>query len=229
MLTFSNPATFRRTLAALCCFAAPLALLVALLIHPGQADGLVGTVAAHPDRTQAASLLIIASSVLFVPALLGALQLVRHRGAVLGHLGVALAVTGVIGHAVFAGFQIVLVGALAGGVDRGQLTAMTEGTPNVGFLVVMAMFMVGFFPGVVLLAVALWRGRAVPVWASLALLAFVVSDFVPVGGAWAEAVGPVLGLIGFATVGVTLLRMADPEWAGPAPVTARDDTATAEL
>lgn len=229
MFTISNPASLRRTLTALCCFAAPLVLLVALLIHPGQAQGLLDTIAAHPERTQAASLLIIASSVLFVPAVLGALHLVRGRGGVLGHLGVALVVTGVIGHAVFAGFQIVLAGALASGVDRGQLSAMTEGAPNVGFLVVMAMFMLGFFPGVVLLAVALWRGRSVPPWAPLFLLAFVVSDFVPFGGAWAEAVGPVLGIVGFGMVGVSLLRTTDRETAVPAPVAGRADSATAPL
>jgi hypothetical protein len=97
---------------------------------------------------------------------------------VLAHVGVGLAVTGLIGHAVFAGFQIVLAGALQSGVDREQLAAIVEGTPNAGFAVVLLMFMVGFFPGLILVAAALWRSHAVPVWGPAALVALVISDFV---------------------------------------------------
>jgi len=160
MLKIQNPDNFRRTLSGLCCFAAPLALLLALVIDPGETDGgLIASVARDPGRVQGASLLIIGSSVLFVPALVGVLRLVRRRGVVLAHVGVGLAVTGLIGHAVFAGFQIVLAGARQSGVDREQLAAMVEGTPNAGFAVVLLMFMVGFFPGLILVAAA---GAATP-------------------------------------------------------------------
>ena len=62
------------------------------------------TMSDHPGRVQAASLLVILSSVLF-----GLLRLMRERGTVLRHMGVGLALLGVIGHAVWAGFEVVLV------------------------------------------------------------------------------------------------------------------------
>ena len=230
MLKIWDPDNFRRTLAGICCFAAPLALLAGLLVHPGESDGgLIGSVAQHPGRVQAASLLIVASSILFVPALVGLLALVRGRGVVLAHLGVALTITGALGHAVFAGFQIVLVAAVQGGVDRAQLAALVEGTPDAGFVAVMLMFMIGFFPGLLLIAAALWRSRAVPVWASVALVGLVISDFVPLGGPVAAAAGPVLGVSGFAAVGVSLLQMSDQEWGRTALVPGVDRDLAARI
>jgi hypothetical protein len=124
--------------------AAPLVLLAALLVHPGE-GGFVQTVAENPGRVEISNLLIILSSVLFVPGLVGVLRLVRGRGVVLAHVGVGLAVIGVVGHAVWAGFQLILVATIRGSIPREQLTPMVEGgPPSVGFIVVMLMFLVGF-------------------------------------------------------------------------------------
>lgn len=199
---------FRRMVAGLCLIAAPLVLLVALVVHPGGGNAeLAQTVTEYPGRVQAASLLIVLSSVLFAPALIGLLPLFRGRGTVLGHIGVGLALIGVIGHAVWAGFQIVLAGVAQSGIGQAQFSAMVEsGPPNAGFIVVLLMFMVGFFPGLLILAIGLWRGRVAPVWAVACIIALVVWDFVPVeGGAIVAAIGSVLGLIGFGAIGLKLL------------------------
>jgi len=214
MLKIWEPDNFRRTLAGLCCFAAPATLLLAMLVHPGEGPGgLVATVAAEPGRIQVSALLIMLTAILFVPALVGILQLVRERGVVLGHLAVALTIVGAIGHAVFAGFQIVLSGALESGVGERQLTAMVEGTPNAGFVVVLLTFLAGFFPGLLLLAIALWRSRTVPVWAPIGLVALVVTDFVPLaGGRLVAALVPAFGVVCFGAIGLVLLRMTDRDW-----------------
>ena len=214
MLKIWDADNFRRTLAGLCCFAAPASLMIGVLVHPGEdAGGLVATVAAEPGRVQATALLMMLAAALFVPALVGIAHVVRDRGVVLVHLGVALMIVGAIGHAVFAGFQIVLAGALQSGVDEGQLTAMVDGTPNVGFVVSLLTFLVGFFPGLLLVAAALWRSRAVPAWAPLGLVAIAVADFLPfTGGRFFAAVVPALGVIGFGAVGWVLLRLTDREW-----------------
>ena len=110
MLNINGADNFRRTMAGVCLILAPLVLALAQLVHPGQGEaGFAQTMADNPDRVQAASLLVILSSVLFVPALVGLLRLMPDRGTVLGHVGVGLALIGVIGHAVWAGFEIVLV------------------------------------------------------------------------------------------------------------------------
>ena len=214
MLKIWDADNFRRTLAGLCCIAAPTTLLLTLLVHPGEgSDGMVATVAAEPGRIQAAALMTMLTAVLFVPALVGIAHLVRGRGVVLVHLGVGLMIVGAIGHAVFAGFQIVLSAALQNGVDEGQLSTLVDGEPVAGFVVVLLTFLVGFFPGLLLLAAALWRSKAVPSWTPLGLVALAVADFVPMtGGRLVAAVVPALGVVGFAGIGWVLLRLSDADW-----------------
>ena len=214
MLKIWEPDNFRRTLAGLCCFAAPMALLLAFLVHPGAApEDLVATVAAEPGRIQASALLTLLTALLFVPALIGVLRVLRHRGVVLGHLAVALSIIGVIGHAVFAGFQIILSFALESGVDEAALASMVEGTPSIGFVVVLLTFLVGFLLGMLLLAAALWRSRSVPVWVPFGLVALVVADLAPVpGGRITASLVLAVGVVCFGAVGLVLLRMTDQEW-----------------
>lgn len=208
MMKINDADDFRRAVAGAALIAAPLALLAALLVHPGEGDGgFVQTIAENPGRVEISNLLIIFSSVLFVPGLVGILRLIRERGAVLAHVGVALAVIGVVGHAVWAGFQIVLVGTITGGIDQGEMSRLVEGgPPNAGFIVVMLMFLVGFFAGLAVLAAAVWRSDALPWWAAVCLLATAVWDFVPFGsGVVAAATGSALALVGFGAIGVKLL------------------------
>lgn len=214
MLKVTDADNFRRTLAGLCLILAPLLLLVAMLVHGGGGDaGLVRAMAETPGRVQAGNLLIMLSSVLFVPALAGLLRLVRGRGVALLHIGVGLALVGVIGHAVWAGFQIVLLGlAQSGVVDRARMSELISGgPPNAGFVIVMLAFMIGFFLGLLFLAVGLWRSGAVPRWAAVCLFLIPFSDLVP-GGAIVSILGPVLGLIGFGAAGLKLLSTPGAAW-----------------
>ena len=220
MLKINNANNVRRTVSGLCLIAAPLVLGAALLLHPGEGEaGLVQTIADNPSRTEAASLLIIASSVLFVPALMGILNLVRDRGVALVHIGVGLALIGVIGHAVWSGFQVVLAGLTQSSLDQAQLAAAVEGggPPPAGFIAIMLMFLVGFFLGLLLLAAGLWRSGIVPKWVPLGIVLLAVSDFVPVPG------GPIVGAIAsflatmlfvgcFGAIGVKLLAMPNADW-----------------
>ncbi len=214
MLKITDANNFRRTVAGLCLIAAPLVLLLALLLHPGEGEaGFVQTIAEYPGRVEAANLAIIISSMLFVPALIGLLHPIRGRGVVLAHVGVGLALIGVIGHAVWAGFQVVLVGMVQGGIDREQLSAMVEGgPPNAGFVVVMLMFLAGFFLGVIVLAVGLWRSRVVPRWAAVCIALAPLPDFLPVDNKALFLIGPALAIIGFGTTGLRLLAMSDADW-----------------
>lgn len=214
MLRVTDADNFRRTLAGLCLIAAPLVLLVAMIVHGGGGNaGLVQSLVESPGRVQAANLLIMFSSVLFVPALIGLLGLVRGRGVILAHVGVTLAIVGVISHAVWAGFQIVLLGLVQSGVvDRAQMSELISGgPPNAGFVIVMLAFMVGFLLGLLFVAGGLWRSGAVPRWAAVCIFLVPFADFVP-GGAVVSILGPVLGLIGFGAAGLKLLSMSDVEW-----------------
>lgn len=218
MLNTDAMSSFHRTVAGLCLILAPLVLAIAQPINPGDGDaGWVQTMSEVPGRIQAASLLVILSSVLFVPALIGLLHLMGHRGSVLGHIGVGLMLIGVIGHAVWAGFEIVLVWMATSEIDQTQLSAVVDdGAPSsIGFTVILIMFLVGFFVGSFFLAAGLWRSGAVPRWATACIVAGVLPDFLPIDNeSVQEAVlmtGLALMVIGFGVIGVKLLKGPEVE------------------
>lgn len=216
MLKIKGADDFRRKMAGLALILAPLTLMSALAIHPGEGDGgFVQTIAENPGRVELSNLLIILSSLLFIPAFAGLLRLVSGRGAVLGHIGVCLAVVGVVGHAVWAGFQIVLVGLVGSGIGQAQLAAVVDGgpPPGVGFVAILLMFLVGFFAGVILLAAGLWRSGAAPKWAVACIAVTPLFDFLPTDNKALFMLGPALAVIGFGAIG---LRMMSPSIHTPA-------------
>ena len=216
MLKIGDANNFRRTVVGLCLIIAPLLLLLGDIIHPAGAEGAAGLLnimAEHPGRVETASLLTIFSSVFFVPALVGLLYLIRDRGVVLGHIGVGLALIGIVGHAVWAGFQVVLLGFIQSGVDREQLSAILGGGPlNVGFVIVMLMFLGGFFLGLILLSISLWRSRVAPLWVAACIIAAIVWFFTPLGTIMPGEIGGALVLIGLGWIGLKVLRMSDADW-----------------
>lgn len=216
MLKITDANNFRRTVAGLCLIVAPLVLGAALLLHPGEGEaGLVESIAGNPGLIVASSLLIIFSSVLFVPALMGILNLVRGRGVTLVHIGVGLMLIGVIGHAVWTTFQIVMAALLQSNLDQSQLAAAVEGggPPPVGLMVGLFMFLGGFFLGLLVLAAGLWRSRAVPRWVAVGLVLVLAGDFLP-GGKIVAALGVALMVACFGVIGLKVLRMSDAEWRG---------------
>ena len=220
MLKVNDASNFRRTVGGICLIGAPLLLGIALLIGPDQGDsGLVETIAGNPVGIEIESLLIIFSSVLFMPALMGILNLVRDHGMTLTHIGVGLMLIGVIGHAVWAGFQFVLLMLVQSDIERAQLITALEGggPPTAGFVVVLAMFLVGFFLGMLVLAAGLWKSQAVPKWVPLGLVLIAVSDFIPIPsglvvGAIVSFLATMLLVACFGAIGVKLLTMSDTDW-----------------
>ncbi len=207
---------FRRTMAGVCLILAPLVLALALLVHPGQVEaGFVQTMADNPGRVEAASLLVILSSVLFVPALVGILRLMRDRGTVLGLVGVGLTLIGAIGHAVWAGFDIVLVWMTNSEIDRAQLSAAVDGgpPPGIGFTLILLMFMAGFFLGLIFLVIGLWRSGAVPRWAAALIAVGPLFEFLPVDNKAIFMAGIILFVIGFGVIGLKLMSRPDAEQA----------------
>ncbi len=215
MLKIWEADNFRRTLAGISLAAAPLVLGLALLLHPGEgAAGLVQTAAEQPGRVEGANLLIVLSSMLFVPALVGLLRVIRGRGVVLAHVGVGLALIGVIGHAVWAGFQILLVGILQSGIQPEQLSTLAgNGPPNAGSIVILLSFLAGFLLGLIFIAASLWRSRIVPRWAAVCIALVPFFDFLPTDNKALFLIGPALAVVGFGTIGLKLLAMSDADWA----------------
>lgn len=218
---------FRRTMAGVCLILAPLTLALAQLIHPGQGEGgFVQTMVDNPGCVEAASLLVILSSVLFVPALVGLLRLVRGRGGVLVLAGVSLTLIGAIGHAVWAGFDIILVWMANSEIDRAQLSAAVDGGPpsGIGFTLILLMFTVGFFLGLIFLVAGLLRSGNVPWWAAVLIAAGPLVEFLPSDNKAVFMSGVALFVVGFGVIGLRLMSGPDAErtpFAGEAGVGAR--------
>jgi len=101
MLKILDAPNFRRTLTGLSLIAAPLVVLVFWVALPDLPDdpaAMLAASAANRERTMVAALLLMLSSVLFLPAFFGLIHLLRDRGVVLGHVGGGLALLGALGH-----------------------------------------------------------------------------------------------------------------------------------
>ena len=219
MLRIKDPSNFRRTLVGLCLIVAPLILFVASLVEPtsegDEAREWLPELAEEPGRNDAATTLFIVGFVVLVPALIGLVHLIRERGIVLGHIGGVLAVLGTVLYPVLFSTTFYDL-SLAENLPVDQAVEAQEGTEDyVGpyFVFIPAIF--GFTLGLILLSVALLRAGVAPLWflvlvvlANVAIFAGQESDVV-------SAIGTLLLLVAFGSLGLKVLGMSDADWDDP--------------
>jgi hypothetical protein len=99
----------------------------------------------------------------------------------------------------------------------GALIDDAESSPAMTFA---AMGLLGTVPGLVLLAVGLWRAGVGPRWVPIALGAFVAVEFAGHSVSdWASHVASVIYLVSFTGLAVAVWRSSPREWAtASAPV-----------
>lgn len=220
MLKIGDANNFRRTAAGLCLIAAPLAGLASAFVTPRFTGGIGDELAAisdHTGRWLIGESLNLISFFLFMLAALGIVHLLRHRSVVLGHVGGGLVLLGAFFHGAIIGFALVEVPLVESGGARGRLVEFANQMyENTAFTMILLPFL-SFFLGWILLAIALWRARAVPLWIAATLMAAPLSEFFG-----PEAVSPelmlALFLIALGYIGLKVLRLSDKEWeSGAAP------------
>jgi len=221
MLKIWDANNFRRTLAGLCLITAPLALGAADLIRisvEGDAQGTrdqFDNIAASPSAWQVTTVLNMLGIVLFVPAVLGLLHLLHHRGAVLGHIGGGLLLIGLLGFAAHnAGYYGTLGAVSAPGIDQEQMIRFWQAAETVpGNLVSLLMFLIGYVLGMVLLGVGLFWARVVPRWTAALIVLYVVGFVFAEESLLIALISWMLLFVGLGTVGFMLLRQSDADWA----------------
>ncbi len=228
MLNITNAENFRRTLAGLCLIAAPVAGLAATVIAPPAALDIserLTIVAESSSRFLASNVLAVLMQILLVPGLLGLLHLLKARGVVLGHIGGGLALAGVLGYMGVLATEFVLLEMAKG--NRQEMLALAERVyGSVGFGIFLLMFLFGLLLGLILLSVALWRARIVPLWAATCIALAPVLDFVGSTSTVAVVLTWILLLAGLGWIGLKVLSMSDEDWAqGRGPDTTRGRTA----
>jgi hypothetical protein len=210
----------RRIGLALALFVAPWGLFLANLGYAwATRDGgtdetgeqALALIAAHPQLAAAATLAAMIGSLLMVPAALGAVRLIGARAARLALVGGVLVAAGYICYfsMVTTGFTELAMVERGGPVgDYAAVLDASQGSAWTAW--VFLLFVLGNLVGTFLLGLALLRSHVVPAWAAAAVMAWPplhITGLI-VGSEWFEVTGAALQGIGFAVVGMHLLRTA---------------------
>lgn len=217
MSRLSDSHHFRKTVAGMCMVAAPLLLLVGMIIHPERKSDVgdqLAVIAGEMDAWFAAHLIVALALVFAVPAVLGLMHMLREREVAFGHVGGGLAMLGLLattGVVAIDGF----VGWQAAAQPSGEMTALFERvTETTGIVVPFFVMSLAFAAGLLFLAAGLYRARAVQSWTAAMLAAGAV--VFAVGNAAASdllsIVGAAVLLVGFVQVGRMVLSESDEDW-----------------
>lgn len=196
---------------------APLFLLISNLLQSrGYSDKveLLADIARRPVANELSFAFALYGFVLFIPAAMGLLHLFRSEPGVLGHVGAALLVLGMVSFAFIAGTEAILFLAGAdGALDRAALIAINDRLgESIVYNIVNLTEVFGYLLGTIFVAVTLYRTRLVPRAIALMLLAAILIRFSMAGFYFATVLADVLYSLAFGYVGYTILKMDDTAW-----------------
>lgn len=218
MFKVSDAHHFRRMVAGVCMIAAPLLFLAAAIVSPrldSDEGAQLAVVAENLDRWYISSLLYFASLVLFVPAVLGLMHMLRERETGLGHVGGGFALLGTLCAIGGTAIGFVVWQMVQGGADTAQMTALYERVNGTAGIFIP--FYIGAFAitlGMLALSLGLLRAKVVHWSTALAISAGLV--VFAVGYATFSValliVAAAFTFVGLGTVGRMLLIETDEEW-----------------
>lgn len=190
------------------------ATIVGLAVDADDAAERFQQIAENETAYVLSGILFLLATLLLLGASVGLIHLFRTRGAKLGQLASILLL---LGSSAGAGFY--MFGALeyamatSEGVDRAELARFVEqAEESAVFLPIFILFLAGIVLGLILLGIAAWRRRIVPVWAAILIVAAGVLAF--------AAEEPALSIVSFVVLlgglgwlGQVILRMPEEQWA----------------
>ena len=214
---FSDSQHLRKMVAGSCMFLAPLLFVAAFVISPKletSAGKQLAVAHQHLDRYYISNLIAMVGLILFVPAVLGLMHMVRERQPAYGAVGGGLTMIGLLASLVTTGAAFVIWQMASDGVQPADVSALHGMLHTAG--AVIPVYIVGFVGavGAVVLAYGMYRSRAVDWWMALFFAAGIVCINVafPAGALWLGIVGAALTLVGLGTVGLMVLRESDTDW-----------------
>lgn len=211
----THDTTSRRLLIALTCFLAPASLLAAFLVGPSMAyddpTASLAQVAAHPGASVTQAVLLLISSALFIPVLVGALNLLRRRGRTVGTLGAIAFLAGNCGHLMLVAARLALVQMTRDGTNHAAMNDLAHRLAH-GLFSVITPLELCFDAGLVLLFIGLRRAAAVRTWVLGVIIAVAVAAGVLGSSKTAFVIAGTGGLIAGAYVGVRISRTDNTTW-----------------
>lgn len=221
MLRFSDARNFGRTLTGLLLFVAPAVLLISTVLSPNTDHKNkvqeLNAVAAHSGMYLFSGVLFLVGGMLIVAMGVGIMRLFRGNGGVTaGQVSGALLMLGgmvTIGWYALGAAEYVM--ATNSGLDRQALADFLHKANNASVLApLFILFLVGVVIGTILLAIANWRTRVAPIWASVAIVVGGVVGAFGSGKA-ISIITFVILLTGLGALGARVLVMSDDEWEAP--------------
>lgn len=218
MFTFSDPHHFRKTIAGMCMMAAPLAVLVGMIVHPERKTDegqQLAIAAANLDQWFVAHAFVLAGIVLAAPAVLGLMHMLREREVAWGHIGGGLAMLGLFALTGLVAIDGLVVWQMAASGDSATMTALFQRfMDTAGIFIPVYLLSFAFALGMVVLCMGLYMARAVQAW----MAAFVAIGVVclAISGPAASGLLAILGaaflFVGLGSVGRLVLAESDEEW-----------------
>ena len=169
------------------------------------------------------AVVMVASSILLVFGVIGAARLVQGRGRHLARAAAVLGVMGALGHTAYATFALLLPPIVrAAGSRDDAIGTLEEINSSAGGAVVIPLI-AAYALSVLLLPVALYRGRLVALWVVGLAAAAVAMEALPTGAIDFSLVKYALALAASAAVAARILQLSDDQWRNPLTIPAAAD------
>jgi hypothetical protein len=159
---------------AIALIATVIADLAEDLIDPtgsGSAADIFGAASQLHGRTVGSAALLLATSLLIVPAVFGLVRTLRDRGRRIGHAAAVLGLMGALGHAALAALYLAWAAMPSASADSGQMIALVERMNDSSSFALVLPLIVAFPVSLVVLFIALVRGGVASRWALAPTLA----------------------------------------------------------
>lgn len=215
---FSDGPRFRRVVAGVSLVLSPVFLLAAFVVVPTMASDTraeLAAIAQHPTQWYLFGLFLLVSYVLLAPAVLGLMHLLRDRAAAWSGIGGSLALLGTISAVTDTRLVFVTWQMAAPEADRDQMVALlTRLEASAGATLPFILGTLGLVIGTALLAIGLYRARAVPTWVAAALGAGIVTNLAAfiAGSRPGLIASSAILVLGYGYVGMLFLRQSDQDW-----------------
>jgi hypothetical protein len=210
---------FRKMVAGFCMVAAPVLFLVSAIVSPKlSTDGSdqLGLIAGHVDRWYISQVAALVGLVLFVPAILGLVHMLRERHGRIGDVGGGLTLIGTMAVTAATGTSLVAWQAAKPGLDAGQMGRLADRlTDTAGIVAVVFIPTMLVAIGMVVLAYGLYRARVIHPVSALCLAVGAVCLDIGLGPAASVAlgiVGAAIFLVGLLPIGWAVLMETDEDW-----------------
>ena len=214
----SNPASFRKTLAAIGLILGPLALLAANIVEPDTADEgaeYLADVAKNAGRLETSTILYIIGFTALIAGVVGIVHVVRERGVVLAHIAGVIAAVGLVFFVALVTTSLYDI-SLAQNAARAEAVKAYDGVEDLtAAYVILIPALLGTMIGLILLAVAAWRARFAPVWVPVVVFLGFAAIIAGDGSKALTIIGDLLLLAGLGFIGVKLFGLTDDEWERP--------------